>query len=205
MVPSVESFQTEFETATARFAQGKALEQGHVPVVAARTTQGVVTQRAPRGRCVGHRGSRKGRRIKVLDFLVAGKLRVLIRDCTGQIRPVGAAYSVAALRATERDVEWEASLQGNDARDLPATDCRPHEPALTVAQEGDVVDEVHHSNVRAVVSAGSDVIHPAGIGIRHSAEVSAAAAGSGRINGTRERVECPEVEVVANLRIEINL
>src|SRR2546429_9026005 len=53
MVPSVESFQTEFETATARFAQGKALEQGHVPVVAARTTQGVVAQRAPRGRCGG--------------------------------------------------------------------------------------------------------------------------------------------------------
>src|SRR2546429_4935896 len=60
MVPSVESFQTEFETATARFAQGKALEQGHVPVVAARTTQGVVAQRAPRGRCGGYRLGRKG-------------------------------------------------------------------------------------------------------------------------------------------------
>src|SRR5437667_11149497 len=118
MVPSVESFQTEFETATARFAQGKALEQGHVPVVAARTTQGVVAQRAPRGRCGGYRWGRKGRRIGGLGLLVAlggggaGNRRLRVGDSGGQIRGVGAAYYGAALRPSERDVDGDACLHG---------------------------------------------------------------------------------------------
>src|ERR1700746_1491302 len=102
-------------------------------------------------------------------------------------------------------MDRDTGFHGDDARYLPAADCGSHEPALTVAQEGDIVDEVDHSNVRAVVSTGSDVIYPTGIGVGYSAEVTTAASGSGRVDGTRERVERAKVEVAAKLRVQVYL
>src|SRR6516225_10444544 len=58
VVPGVEGLEAKLEPAAARFAEHEALEDRHVPVVAARTTQGVVAERSPRANCRKSEGRR---------------------------------------------------------------------------------------------------------------------------------------------------
>src|SRR5947208_5802893 len=45
VVPGVKAFRTELQATAARFAEDEALEERHVPVIAAWSPQGVVAQR----------------------------------------------------------------------------------------------------------------------------------------------------------------
>src|ERR1700675_3528974 len=74
-----------------------------------------------------------------------------------------------------------------------------------MAEEWDVIDEVDNAHVSAVVSARPDVISPARVGIRHVAKVSTAVTGGSWVDGVRQRVERPESQVMANLRVKVYL
>src|SRR6267142_502698 len=96
VVPRVEAFCTELQPAAPCFAKEEALEKREVPVIAARSPEGVVAQRTEGTDC---RGSKRGR-IEPLGN------RVGIRDATGQVWPVrGSREAVAALVAAESDVD----------------------------------------------------------------------------------------------------
>ena len=47
VVPSVEGLNADFESAAARFAEREVLKEGHIPVIATRSTQGVVVEITP--------------------------------------------------------------------------------------------------------------------------------------------------------------
>ena len=70
---------------------------------------------------------------------------------------------------------------------MPET-CQPPEVVFTkllraVPEERDVIDEVDCRIVRAVISARSNVVFPSQIGVGHVAEISAAVAAGGGIDG----------------------
>jgi hypothetical protein len=107
MVPCVEGFQTQLQTAAAGFDQREALEQRHVPVVAARSAQIVVSQSAPSA----EGWSRECRRAKPLID------RMRSCECACQVWPVIAVYAVALLRSGEVDIDGQAGFRGDDAGD----------------------------------------------------------------------------------------
>src|SRR5208282_442808 len=111
MVPGVEGFQTQFQTAAARFDEREALEQRQVPVVASRSAHIVVWNSSPSA------DGRSGKRIRAEPPVD----RMRSRECASEVWPVIAAYAVALLIASEGDVNGQARLQGDDAGDLPAT------------------------------------------------------------------------------------
>src|SRR5438094_5568778 len=116
MFPSVDALVAELQPAATFFTESDALEERHVPVIAAQSPKGVVAKRtegADRRKC-------KGRRIEPLTD------RVWIGDTSIQVWPVrGIWQAVDALVAADSDVDWQARLDYQDARNLPATDCGP--------------------------------------------------------------------------------
>ena len=59
--------------------------------------------------------------------------------------------------------------------------------------------------MRAVIAARPDVVSPPSIRIRNVAQVASAVAGSGRVDGARQRVVGSQLKVTAYLRVEVNL
>src|SRR5947199_7770394 len=95
-----------------------------------------------------------------------------ISNVAVQVRPVAAANVVVAAAA---DVNWQAGLDGDDARDLPSTQGGLQETARGVAQNRNAVDEVGGKIVGPVENAGPKVIPPPQIRIGNSVQVLTAA------------------------------
>jgi len=161
MVPGVEGFQTQFQAAASRFADHEALEQRDVPVVATGATQTVVWEGSPDtdGR------SREGCRVKPLVDSMRS------RKCTSEVWPVVATYPIALCSASHSDIDGQAGFHRDDARHFPAAESGFEETALGVAEQGDVVDEVNDSDLRAVIPAQSVVVGPTSPRVRDRAEV----------------------------------
>jgi len=176
MVPSVEALCAQLQTAAARFAEQEALEERKVPIIETRSPQSVVAQRAKGA----DRWCGECRCIKPLGN------GVWVRDGAGQVWTVGGiGEAIAALVAAEADIEGQTGACRHNTGDLPAANRRLHKPARAIAEHGYVVDEINRGNVRSVIAAWTDIVTPSDIGIRNVAEVSAAVAGSGRIDGAR--------------------
>ena len=124
---------------------------------------------------------------------------VWIRDGAGQVWTVGGiGEAIAALVAAETDIERQTGACRHNTGDLPAANRRFHKPAGAIAEHRYVVDEIDCGNVRSVIAAWTDVVTPSDVGIRNVAEISAAVAGSGRIDGVRQRVVGAKLKVTAN-------
>src|ERR1700730_5440027 len=210
VIPDVERFGAEFQAAASRFAEDEALEQGDVPVVAAGATRSVVTEVAEGP----NHGVRERRRIEVLDILFLGCANGLrIGDFAHEVWTVSCVrQTVAALGAAEADVKRKAGFQRDDAGNFPATDGSPNQPIVVVTEERDVVDEVDHGIVRSVKATGADVILPPQVRVRDvlqilatASTVAAGGVAGARINGLRVRIESPQKEVFADLRVQVQL
>src|SRR5437762_3408564 len=111
VVPGVKAFRAKLQPTAARFAEDEALEQRHVPVIAARSPQGVVAQRTESTDC---RSSKRGG----IEPLGDG---VWISDAAGQVWPVrGSREAVAALVAAKSDVDRQTGRHRHDSRHLPS-------------------------------------------------------------------------------------
>src|SRR5450755_710235 len=203
VVPGVERFGTELQAAAASFAEHEALEQREVPVVAARTTCCVVAEVAEGT----DRGIHERSRVDVLDDLLSRRAnRIGIGDLSREVRTVGCVgQPVAALAAAEADVDGDAGFHGDDAGHFPAAKRGANQAVLVVAEERNVVDEVHYGIVSPVVSAWANVILPAEVRIRNVLEVLAAGAAGARVDGLGVGVEGAEEQILAYLRVDVQL
>ena len=173
VIPGVERFQAQFQAAAASFAQRKTLEEGKVPVVAARSPQIVAWQGTPSAEGWKREG---GWAEPFIDRMGRG-------ERARQVWPVRAIrYAVVALSTADPNVNGQAGLHRDDAGDFPSSDSGLQEAAFAMPEQGDVVDEVDDSHVGTVVSARSDVVQPAGVRIRDVAEVATAVTASGRVD-----------------------
>ncbi len=112
MVPSVERLEANLEAAAAGFTEREVLEEGHIPVVAARSAQSVVAEIAPGSLSRGAEGSW----IKVLDLLIAGKHGTSIRDRSSQVRTAaGSAAKEAPYACVGGKVNRQTGFEGYDA------------------------------------------------------------------------------------------
>src|SRR5438874_10514684 len=155
----------------ALFVEPEALEERQVPIVPTRAAYRVVTEIAPFPDC---RRS-EHRWIDVLDLLVSGHDVVLVCDLAGQVRSiVRVRYAVVALLTAQVQIDRNARLRNHDSRNLPATDGRLHKSAGIVTEQGNVIDEVESRIVRAVETAGTDVVLPSQVRIRSLRQVCTA-------------------------------
>src|SRR4029077_13671306 len=158
VIPHVEGLNAEFQSAAPSLAKDETLEQREVPVVAGRTTYSVVAEIAERT----ERRQSKGRRIEVLNVMVARQDLVRIGDLADEIGAIlGVRQTVAALRSAGTDVDRHTGFDGHDARNAPSASYRLHEPAGAVPEDRDVVDEVEGGVMSAIETAGTDIIPPA--------------------------------------------
>jgi hypothetical protein len=198
MVEGVEGLQAKLQSAS--FAEGKGLEEREVPIVTSRSTQSVVAEVAPNA----GRGSRKYGRVEVLDDVigVCGRYRlVCIADLAGQVRAIAATNVVVAASA---NIDRYAGLDGDDPRDLPATERGLRETARAVAQHRDAVDEVSGKIVGPIKNTRPKIVPPPQVRVGNSIQVLTAATG-GRIDGARKGVVSAKLQVPAGLRVQVNL
>src|SRR5579885_1425451 len=171
MVEGVEGLQPQLQAGV--LCEGESLEQRKVPVVTARSAQGVVAKSAP----IACSRIRKHGSVVVLDNPVGvcrRHHRMHILDAAVQVRPVATANVVVAAAT---DVDWQTGLDGDDAGDLPSAQGGLQETVRVVAQNRDAVDEVGGEIVGPVENAGPKVVPPSPIRIGNSIQILTAATG----------------------------
>src|SRR5438105_3272753 len=200
MVPSVEGLQAKLEAAATGFTEREGLEEGHIPVVAARSAQGVVAEITPGSRC----RRREGSWIKVLDVLIAGKHGAGIGDFANQVRPAAcSAAKEVRYPAVGGKVNRQPGFDGYYARYLPATDRRLHKATRRVAEDRNVVNKVGDQSMGPIEAARTDVKSPSCIWVGNVCQISAATAGR-RVNRPGIGVQHAQLQVF-DLRVQVDL
>ena len=98
-------------------------------------------------------------------------------------KAVVAADEISTLVVGEADVDRKSGLHGDDAGNFPPANNRPDEMAIVVTEQGDVVNEIDGTHVSAIISAGTNVVSPASVGIGNPTQVAATAATGGWVYG----------------------
>src|SRR5271157_3381224 len=206
MVPNVDGVATDFELQP--FREGEVLDDGYVPVLAARTPNPVVSEVSESRHLIGTDAGVAGyevggllqvvvleyRRIEHLPAPVSvlqGGVGIGIHDLSDEVRADAAlswhhvADRIHAVPDTY--VHRDAGLRSDDPRKLPAAS-RQSQEGVTARESRECVNEVDKKDVVTIDARGTVLVDPAQVRVGLVAEVAAILAVGRGIERTRKGV-----------------